>query len=71
MTLQHDRPLKARRMRVSYIYRDSRKSETSSPSRPNPYLRLQGRWLKEAGFTIGRSVRVEVAQGRLTIEAVD
>jgi hypothetical protein len=36
-----------------------------------PYLRLCGRWLKDAGFTIGQRIRVEVNEGRLTIEPVD
>ena len=36
-----------------------------------PYLRLRGRWLERAGFAIGRSVRVEVNDGRLIIEPVD
>ena len=40
--------------------------------RPNvPYLRLSGRWLERAGFAIGRSVRVEVNEGRLLIEQVE
>ena len=36
-----------------------------------PYIRLRGRWLKDAGFAIGRNVKVEVSEGRLMIEAVD
>ena len=36
-----------------------------------PYLRLRGRWLEHAGFVIGRQVKVEVSEGRLTIEQVD
>jgi hypothetical protein len=36
-----------------------------------PFLRLCGRWMKEAGFPIGRSVKVEVSEGRLMIETVD
>jgi antitoxin component of MazEF toxin-antitoxin module len=36
-----------------------------------PDLRLRGRWLRDAGFEIGRSVKVEVSEGRLTIEPVD
>jgi hypothetical protein len=37
---------------------------------PAPFLRLKGRWLDRAGFTIGSKVRVEVSQGRLVIEAL-
>lgn len=33
-----------------------------------PFLRLQGRWLQQAGFTIGTPVRVLVAPGRLVLE---
>ena len=33
-----------------------------------PLLRLQGRWLKRAGFAVGDSVKVQVAAGRLVIE---
>jgi hypothetical protein len=36
-----------------------------------PYLRLRGRWLEKAGFVIGRHVKIEVGEGRLTIEQVD
>jgi len=36
-----------------------------------PYLRLRGRWLRDAGFAIGRNVRVEVSEGRLTIVPID
>ena len=36
-----------------------------------PYLRLRGRWLREAGFAIGRNVKVEVSEGRLTLEPID
>jgi hypothetical protein len=36
-----------------------------------PFLRLQGRWLDQAGFTIGANVRVEVAAGRLVVEVID
>ena len=35
-----------------------------------PYIRLRGRWLKDAGFAIGRNVKVEVSEGKLVIEAV-
>ena len=40
-----------------------------SPGVEVPYLRLHGRWLRDAGFEIGRSVRVALSEGRLTIEA--
>jgi toxic protein SymE len=43
---------------------------TSQPGVEVPYLRLRGRWLQDAGFVIGRYVKVEVREGRLTIEQV-
>ena len=30
------------------------------PAGPTPYLRLSGRWLRAAGFEVGRGVEVEV-----------
>jgi type I toxin-antitoxin system toxin SymE len=44
---------------------------TGWPRPDVPYLRLSGRWLERAGFVIGRSVKVEVSEGRLLIERVD
>jgi hypothetical protein len=41
---------------------------TATPAAP--FLRLKGRWLDEAGFSIGSKVRVDVAPGRLVIETV-
>lgn len=35
-----------------------------------PSLRLQGEWLKEAGFTAGENCSIKVEQGRLTIIAL-
>jgi toxic protein SymE len=70
-TVQHGVPAKPRRLKVGYSYPDSRASQPSSPTKPMPYLRLCGLWLKAAGFTIGQNVRVEVSEGRLLIEPVD
>jgi hypothetical protein len=36
-----------------------------------PYLRLRGRWLEKAGFVIGRHVKIEGNEGRMTIEQID
>lgn len=36
-----------------------------------PFLRLQGRWLDEAGFAIGADVQVQVMPGRLVLEVID
>lgn len=42
-----------------------------SPRPDMPYLRLRGRRLEYAGFVIGRHVKIEVRERRLTIEPVD
>jgi len=55
---------KSRRLTVGY-------KPLRSPGVKVPYLRLHGRWLKDAGFEVGRSAKVEVSEGRLTIEPVD
>ena len=41
------------------------------PTTPIPLLRLQGRWLDEAGFVIGANVRVDVSAGRLVVEVTE
>lgn len=65
-------PLKPRRLKVSYTQPDSRSREPQVPHLlPMPFLRLRGRWLDEAGFTIGSDVRVEVSAGRLVLEVID
>ncbi len=56
--------VKARKLTVGY-------APLVSPGSYVPYLRLRGRWLRDAGFAIGRNVKVEVSEGRLMIEAVD
>jgi len=49
--------------------RDSRKEPLRQlPSMPT--LRLQGRWLDEAGFAIGMEVGVQVIPGRLVLETL-
>ena len=59
--------LRCRRLKVGYAYTDP---ERNLPHRPVPHLRLAGRWLKDAGFTIGQHVKIEVSEGRLTIEPI-
>ena len=55
---------KPRRLTVGY-------ASTDAPGVNAPYLRLCGRWLQEAGFVIGRHVKIEGREGRMTIEQVD
>jgi hypothetical protein len=56
--------MKARRLKVGYSIGDL-------PGSDVPCLRLRGRWLQDAGFAIGRNVKVEVSERRLMIEPVD
>jgi len=55
---------KPRKLKVGYASGDQ-------PGSDVPFLRLSGRWLGQAGFPIGRNVRVEISNGRLTIEPAD
>ena len=55
---------KPRRLKVGY-------KPLKSPGVEVPFLPLRGRWLRAAGFDIGRSVKVEVSEGRLTIVPAD
>jgi hypothetical protein len=47
------------------------KPGTGRPFESRPLLRLQGRWLAEAGFPVGSKVRVLVSPKRLVIEPVE
>ena len=58
-----------RRLTVSYGARTVREPDGSSA--PAPMLRLQGAWLKRAGFAIGVPVTVRVSPGRLVIEVAE
>jgi hypothetical protein len=62
--------MQPRHLTVSRHYPESR-AAPSRPAAPMPFLRLRGRWLDNAGFTIGANVRVEVAAGRLVVEVID
>lgn len=57
-------------------YNDTRRlivgySSTDTPGVHVPYVRLRGRWMQDAGFVIGRYVKIEVTERRLLIEQVD
>ena len=45
--------------------------ETDGRSERAPMLRLEGAWLKRAGFAIGRAVTIQVSEGRLVIELAE
>ena len=51
-----------KRARVNYLSTDEVGVDV-------PYLRLRGWWLHNAGFTIGRNLKIEVCEGKLLIEA--
>jgi hypothetical protein len=55
---------KPRRLMVGY-------ASTDTPGASVRYLRLCGRRLQEAGFVIGRHVKIEANEARMTIEQVD
>jgi type I toxin-antitoxin system toxin SymE len=46
-------------------------ASTDKPGVDVPNVRLRGRWLQDAGFVIGRYVKIEVGEGSLLIEQVD
>jgi len=61
--------MNSRQLKVSY-----RPTQSHVPPRmpsPMPFLRLQGRWLDRAGFTVGANVHVQVEPGRLVLEVID
>ena len=61
-----------RRLTVSSSLPESRAAQHRHlPIAPMPFLRLRGRWLDQAGFTIGAPVRVEVSAGRLVVEVIN
>lgn len=61
-----------RHLTISGRYPESRARTASpyAPGTPMPFLRLQGRWLDQAGFAVGAQVRVEVGRGRLVVEVI-
>lgn len=65
--------MKPRRLTVSRTHPESRGRRPSPRTSiaPMPLLRLQGRWLAQAGFSIGSSVRVAVAPGLIALEVID
>ncbi len=71
------RTIKERRLTIGDYVSESESNPPESKiekwvkrTRADPFLRLKGRWLAEAGFSIGGKVRVAVSPGRLVIEMV-
>lgn len=69
--LEQSESLGFRRLTVSYTHPESRAMRARELLAPMPFLRLQGRWLDQAGFAIGANVRVEISAGRLVVEVID
>lgn len=63
--------MKPRRLTVARTHPQTRARLPRPLPPPMPQLRLQGRWLGEAGFGIGRPVRVAVKPGLLVLEVLD
>lgn len=64
--------MNSRRLTISRRYPEIRARRSQyARSVPMPFLRLQGRWLDQAGFAIGAQVRVEIDHGRLVLEVID
>ena len=53
-----------RRITMGYV-------PTREPGVELPCLKLRGGWLREAGFAIGRKLKVEINEGHLIIEPVE
>jgi hypothetical protein len=62
--------MKPRRLTVNRTHRESRARWPRPVLPPMPQLRLQGRWLDQAGFAIGKPVRVAVAPGLISLEVL-
>lgn len=64
--------MNAHRLTVSRHYPESRAVRPRTlPTAPMPFLRLQGRWLDQAGFAIGANVQIAVSPGRLVVEVIE
>ena len=61
--------MNSRQLKVSYQTAPSQERYRVLPRKP--FLRLQGRWLDDAGFAVGANVHVQVEPGRLVLEVID
>lgn len=57
-----------RQLKTGYAYYPHTGKGRATP--PFPSLRLQGRWLEQAGFSIGQTIQVRIRAGRLVLEPV-
>jgi len=56
-----------RRLTISRTHPMSRARLRRRPLAPIPMLRLQGRWLQQAGFPVGATVVVAITAGEITL----
>jgi Toxin SymE, type I toxin-antitoxin system len=56
------KPKHIRRLQVGYLAGASRKQP--------PHIRITGRWVEQAGFSVGTHVNVEVSPCRIVIEPI-
>ena len=57
-----------RQLKTGYAYYPH--TGKGRPTSSFPSLRLQGRWLEQAGFSIGQTIRIRIRAGRLVLEPV-
>lgn len=57
----------SRLLKIGYHHYDQRQAGRWVGSQQVPQLRLQGRWMHEAGFVIGERVQLQITDGRITI----
>lgn len=56
-----------RRLTLTRALRDRRSQDRYVRPTEVPLLRVQGKWMEQAGFKVGARVRVEVQPGRLIV----
>jgi toxic protein SymE len=56
-----------RRIKIGYHHYEQRRDGDWAPPRVVPFVRLSGDWLQQAGFDIGKTVNVQIKQGRITL----
>ena len=63
--------MKDRRLTLTRVLRDRPSRNGYRAPAVVPHLRVQGRWMEQAGFHVGDRVRVIVEPGRLVLTLED
>jgi hypothetical protein len=63
--------MKPRKLTLTRAIRDRKSHYGYVRPTEVPLLRVQGKWMEQAGFHIGNRVRVEVQPGRLVLTLED